>query len=160
MIIIILKIKLAFGKPWIKQLHLQLSPILPTMNVLWTFALTSCARALCAHMRAFAYDARACDARAYDASACDARACAHSHRIACEFISHASCAHSHKLFAHLSRPLCAHMNAFASNANARIRIARIWGELMRVRYCILCGPNNTILLILVISYTKYTSVLW
>ena len=52
--------------------------------------------------------------------------CPHSHRIACERISHASCEHSHTLFGRLPCPLCAcdasafASQALASHANARI----------------------------------------
>ena len=111
------------------------------MHVYFICNINRAYRPLCEHMRAFAYDVSA-----YNASICE---CAHSHRIACERISHASCEHSHTLFGRLPCPLCAHMRAFACDASAFASHAlafashplashanaRIEGELMRVRYC-------------------------
>ena len=66
-------------------------------------------------MRAFAYDASAYNASIWE--------CAHSHRIACERISHASCKHLHMLFGRLPCPLCAHSHEMRAHALACARIA-------------------------------------
>ena len=90
------------------------------------FATSTAYRLLCEHMRAFAYDASA-----YNASICE---CAHSHRMACERISHASCEHSHTLFGRLPCPLCAHMRAFASHSHRmRSHSHRMRSHRMRMR---------------------------
>ena len=77
-------------------------------------------------MRAFAYVASA-----YNASICE---CAHSHRIACERISHASCEHSHTLFGRLPCPLCAHSHAMRAHSHRmRSHSHRMRSHRMRMR---------------------------
>ena len=66
----------------------------------------------CAH----SHTMRARTIRAY-ASICE---CAHSHRIACERISHASCEHSHTLFGRFRvryARICAHLHAMRAHSH-------------------------------------------
>ena len=101
----------------------------PYMYTLFATSTEHIYRTLCEHMRAFA-----CGASAYNASICE---CAHSHRIACERISHASCEHSHTLlgvFPVRYARICAHSHAMRSHSHRmRSHSHRMRSHRMRMR---------------------------
>ena len=143
-----------------------------TIHVYFICNINRAYRPLCEHMRAFAYDASACNA-----SICE---CTHSHRIACERISHASCEHSHTLFGRLPCPLCAHSHAMRVHSHRmrphshRMRLHRmrmrafkgnwcvsgtvsVW---LRIIHCCYKDPMEVIMLFATCQHTPDDVIMW
>ena len=90
-----------YSTPYICILNLQHQQSISTVMQAHARIRIRCERVQCEHMRC-------------ERMRCE---CAHSHRIACERISHVSYEHSHTLFGRLPRPICVHMRAFACDAS-------------------------------------------